>query len=165
MRTLILMRHGKAVRDHEAESDEARGLTDRGRSDAAEAGRRIAALGAKPDVALVSTARRTRETIAAAAPGFGDAPLVFAPHLYMADAEVIWEQFAARPEETVLIVGHNPGMQDLASMLVSQAHDGSRLGRDVLGGFPTSAFAIFRIDGDVLHAAAPTLIGGWRPDR
>jgi phosphohistidine phosphatase len=55
MRTLILMRHAKAVRAHEADSDEARGLTGRGRRDAAAAGEAMRAAGLKPALALVST--------------------------------------------------------------------------------------------------------------
>ena len=56
MRTLILFRHAKAVRAHEAESDEARGLTGRGRREAALAGAAMEDAGLKPTLALVSTA-------------------------------------------------------------------------------------------------------------
>ena len=62
MRTLILLRHAKAVRAHEADSDEARALTPRGRRDAAAAGAAMAEGALKPALALVSTAQRTRET-------------------------------------------------------------------------------------------------------
>ncbi len=58
-----------------------------------------------------------------------------------------------------------PGIGDLVSMLVHQAHDGSKLAREVSGHFPTAAFAAFEIKGERLHAAGPTLIAAWKPDR
>ena len=64
MRTLILMRHAKAVKASEAPSDETRGLTGRGERDAAEPRGALAGFGLAPQLALVSSARRTRETAA-----------------------------------------------------------------------------------------------------
>ncbi len=164
MRTLILLRHAKAVRAHEADSDEARGLTGRGRRDAAAAGAAMAEAGLKPVLALISTAERTRET--------GEHSLaVFAPDmrfedaLYHAAPESIWDAFTASDAESIVIVGHNPGIGDLVSMLVHQAHDGSKLARDLSGHFPTSAFAAFEIKGDIMRAAGPRLIAAWKPDR
>ena len=164
MRTLILLRHAKAVRAHEADSDEARGLTGRGRRDAAAAGAAMAEAGLKPALALVSTAERTRETaehgLAAFAPEtrFEDA-------LYHAAPESLWDAFTASDAESVVIVGHNPGIGDLVSMLVHQAHDGSKLARDLSGHFPTCAFAAFEIKGEIMRAAGPRLIAAWKPDR
>jgi len=89
MRTLILLRHGKAVRDHEAPSDEARPLTDRGRREAAQAGREIAAARLAPARALISTAQRTRETAEAALAELGPLVRTFAPDLYMAGPETV----------------------------------------------------------------------------
>jgi phosphohistidine phosphatase len=65
----------------------------------------------------------------------------------------------------VVVVGHNPGLGELVSTLVHQAHDGSKLARDLSGHFPTSAFAAFEIRGDLLRAAGPRLIAAWKPDR
>ena len=67
--------------------------------------------------------------------------------------------------DSVIIVGHNPGMGELVSMLVHQAHDGSKLARDFSGHFPTSAFAAFEIKGDLLRAAGPRLVAAWKPPR
>ena len=50
-------------------------------------------------------------------------------------------------------------------MLVHQAHDGSRLARDLGGHFPTAAFAAFEIRGELMGAAGPSLITAWKPDR
>jgi len=163
MRTLILLRHGKAVREHEAPTDRERVLTDRGRRDAAEAGARIAAARLQPTLALASPAARTRETAACALSALPGLAVEFLDPLYMATAETIWALFENATADSVLIVGHNPGLSDLAALLVDQDHDGSRLAREVHDGLSTAAFAAFEIRGDVLEAAAPRLLAGWRP--
>jgi phosphohistidine phosphatase len=164
MRTLILLRHAKAVRAHEADSDEARGLTGRGRRDAAAAGAAIAEAGLKPTLALVSTSARTRQT---AEHGLASLELEtqFEDALYHAAPEGIWDAFMASDAESVVIVGHNPGIGELVSMLVHQAHDNSKLARDFSGHFPTAAFAAFEIKGDLLRAAGSRLVAAWKPDR
>lgn len=164
MRTLILLRHAKAVRAHEADSDEARGLTGRGRRDAKAAGEAIAAAGLKPGLALVSSAERTRETAEHGLAEFG-LETRFEDALYHAAPESIWDAFSASDAETVVIVGHNPGIGDLVSKLVHQAHDGSKLAREFSGHFPTAAFAAFEIKGELMRAAGPRLIAAWKPDR
>lgn len=164
MRTLILMRHAKAVRAHEAASDEARVLTDRGRKDAAQAGAAMEDARLKPTLALVSAAQRTRETAEHALQGFAlEKQLDRA--LYHAAPENIWDAFNAIDAESVVIVGHNPGMAELTSMLIHQAHDRSQLAREFAGHFPTSAFAAFEIKGDLMRAAGPRLLAAWKPDR
>jgi phosphohistidine phosphatase len=164
MRTLILFRHAKAVRAHEAADDRSRALTGRGRREAALAGAAMEQAGLKPTLALVSTALRTRET---AAHGLADFKLEtrFEEALYHAAPEGIWDAFTSSDAECVVVVGHNPGVGELASMLVHQAHDGSKLARDLGGHFPTAAFAAFEIRGDLMRAAGPSLITAWKPDR
>ncbi len=164
MRTLILLRHAKAVRAHEAPSDEARGLTGRGRREAALAGAAMEDAGLKPTLALVSSAERTRETAEHGLQNF-KLETRFEDALYHAAPEGIWDAFSASDAESVVIVGHNPGIGDLASILVHQAHDGSKLARDLSGHFPTAAFAAFEIRGDLMRAAGPRLITAWKPER
>ncbi|MGE0743228.1 MAG: histidine phosphatase family protein [Hyphomonadaceae bacterium] len=164
MRTLILLRHAKAVRAHEADTDEARGLTGRGRREAAAAGAAMAEAGLKPTLALVSTSERTRQTAEHGLATFG-LESRFEDALYHAALEGIWDAFSASDAESVVIVGHNPGIGELVSMLVHQAHDGSKLAREFSGHFPTAAFAAFDIRGEVLRAAGPSLIAAWKPPR
>jgi len=164
MRTLILFRHAKAVRPHEAENDKARGLTGRGRREAAEAGAAMEEAGLKPTLALVSTSQRTRETAAHGLTNF-KLETAFDEALYHAEPESIWDAFTESEAECVVVVGHNPGVGELVSMLVHQAHDGSRAARDLAGHFPTAAFAAFEIRGEVLDAAGPTLLAAWKADR
>lgn len=164
MRTLILMRHAKAVRPHEADSDKARGLTGRGRRESAEAGEAMAQAGLSPTLALVSAAQRTRETAEHGLPRFA-AETRFEEALYHAAPEGLWDAFSASDAESVVIVAHNPGVGELVSMLVHQAHDGSKLAREFGGHFPTAAWAAFEVKGELMRAAGPRLIAAWKPDR
>ena len=164
MRTLILFRHAKAVRAHEADSDEARGLTGRGRREAALAGAAMGDAGLNPKLALVSSAQRTRETAEFGLQNFALETRI-EDALYHAALEGIWDAFTASEAESVVVVGHNPGIGELVSTLVHQAHDGSKLAREFSGHFPTAAFAAFEIRGDLLRAAGPRLLTAWKPDR
>ena len=164
MRTLILMRHAKAVRPHEADSDKARGLTGRGRRESAAAGAAMEDAGLKPTLALVSTSQRTRETAEFGLQNFA-LETEFDEALYHAAPESIWEAFNASDAESVVMIGHNPCMGELVSKLVHQAHDGSKLAREFGGHFPTAAFAAFEIKGDLMRAAGPRLLAAWKPQR
>jgi phosphohistidine phosphatase len=164
MRTLILLRHSKAVKAAEAPSDEARGLTVRGRRDAEAAGAALADHGLAPALALVSTATRTRETAEIALQGLST-EIRFDRALYHAGPQSLWDAFAESESESVIVIGHNPGMAELVSLLIAQAHDGSRAARDLAGHVPTAAFAAFEIRGDLMRAAGPRLLAAWMPPR
>lgn len=164
MRTLILMRHSKAVKHSEAPSDEARELAPRGRREASAAGRSLLQQGLKPDLALVSTSTRTRETAEIALSGL-DVETRFEDALYHAAPEGIWDAFAATEAQRVMVVGHNPGMAELAALLIAEARDGSRAAREFSSSFPTSAFVAFEIGGELIDAAGPRLIAAWRPEK
>lgn len=158
------MRHAKAERLADSGGDEARRLSGRGRRDAAAAGAAMAEARLKPVQALVSTSARTRETLEYGLANFTlDAR--FEDALYHAAPESIWDAFAASDAESVVLIGHNPGMGDLVSALIHQAHDGSKPAREFSGHFPTAAFAAFEIRGDVLRAAGSRLIAAWKPQR
>jgi len=165
MKTLILMRHAKAVREHEAPSDQARRLTGRGRRDAEAAGAALTAEGLKPDVALVSAAQRTRETAFLALAHISPITARVDETLYLAAPETIWAAALASGGETVLVIGHNPGLQELAADLVRQASDRSRAARETSENFPTAAFAAFEVSGETRAAAGPRLLAAWRPPR
>ena len=116
-RTLILLRHaaaGNAPRDHD------RPLTDGGNRDAAAAGDWIRDNVGSVDAVLCSTAVRTRQTLAAT--GI-QAPTTFADELYGGDVDDILGQVALLPEsaQTVLVVGHAPGIPSVAYELATVA--------------------------------------------
>ena len=141
MRQLILMRHGKAVAAS-ATGDHARALSPRGRAEALEAGRRIAAL-ARPDAVLLSDSTRTRETLDSAAPALSpDLARRITRNLYGAGTDAILAEIRATPDEvaSLLVIGHNPGLGDLARRLARDGEAGT-LAR-LAEGFPTSCFAV-----------------------
>ena len=148
MHRLILMRHAKTERVAESGLDRDRALTPRGLDDAALMGRILADKGLRPDLVLVSSATRTRQTWDAMHEAFGDAEVRIEPRLYDASTETI-RRFVEDAEDKagcMMIVAHNPGVQLLAmDYLTESAASPSILDR-MAGGFPTAAAAIFEVD-------------------
>jgi phosphohistidine phosphatase len=148
MDRLILMRHGQAERQAATGGDFERGLTERGRDDAALMGRLLAANGVTPELVLASSARRTRETTAAIAAAFPTARVEFRRDLYHAEPE---EVVAAVEDEgeavgTVMIVGHNPGLHELALRLAIQGGAEPVSFNKIRGRFPTATTVVFAFD-------------------
>ncbi len=116
MRRLILLRHAKSDRPAGVRDLE-RPLNKRGRRAAPAVGKRMAEEGLRPDLALVSPATRTRETWAAIKDELGAPPDETVPEIYEAAAEDILAAIRGASEEaaTLLVVGHNPGLGDLAT--------------------------------------------------
>jgi phosphohistidine phosphatase len=122
MRRLILLRHAKAERSEPGMADNSRALIDRGRKDAAKIGGYMAGHGLIPDRVLISPAVRAQETWKHAAGAFKPAPgALSAERLYDATPHTILAVIKDAPAgaHTLLIVGHNPGLHDLAVMLVA----------------------------------------------
>ena len=142
MDRLILLRHGKAEAEAPTGQDFDRALTIRGRSDAALIGRTLAEAGAAPDLALVSPAMRAKETWEQAAPFFPGAEVEWAPALYDIDPQGILDLARDQAPRTVMVVGHNPGLGDLAAFLAREAGHGDTIG------FPTGAAAVIDFSPD-----------------
>lgn len=122
MRCLMLLRHSKAVPASEAARDEERGLEIRGREDAAKMGAYMARHAFVPDRAIVSSVTRTRETWEEAAVAFPKPPLaVYDSRLYDAAPQTIIDiiKEAGTGAPRLLLVGHNPGLQKLAMLLIA----------------------------------------------
>lgn len=121
MKRLILMRHTKSDWSF-SEPDHARYLNPRGIASARALGHWLRETGREPDTALVSTAVRTRES-------FGllglDIAACFMPSLYHAEPDVMLATLRAAEGDTVLMLGHNPGIASFAQGLVAEppAHD------------------------------------------
>lgn len=164
MGLLILLRHAKAVRDHEAESDRARDLTPRGRRDASAAGRALVEANLAPRTMRVSPSARTRATAHIVRPMFSDAPSIeVSESLYMAGPEEIWDECADAIDAGVIIVGHNPGLHALAALLAARSGERSQLARRLAEGLPTSAWAAFQVDSDALPSTSAKLLSAWSP--
>jgi len=119
--TLILTRHAKSDWDDPRLSDHDRTLNDRGQRDAPRIGAWLAAQRHLPDVALVSSARRTQETWELMRPELGrDVPMTVVPGLYHAEAEDILAHLRAATAPVVLVIGHNPGIGEFAHRIVDR---------------------------------------------
>jgi phosphohistidine phosphatase len=122
MRRLLLFRHSKAERPEPGHEDLARALIERGRRDAARIGSYMANHGLVPDRVMVSPAKRTQETWKHAAAAFRPAPgATTVESLYDASPHTIFAAIKDAPANahTLLVVGHNPGLHELALMLIA----------------------------------------------
>lgn len=156
MKTLLLLRHAKASRADLYLGDFDRPLTGRGRRAAALMGRVLAERQLVPDLILCSSARRARETCDGLAPALAPAPEVrFEDGLYLAEPPALLRHVQALPDatRTVLLIGHNPGLERLAVRLAGSAA-GDSLER-LKAKYPTGALAVLRFDRSRWQEAAP----------
>jgi phosphohistidine phosphatase len=140
-RRLILLRHAKSdwpdVPDHD------RPLAKRGRRDAPRVGQWLRDHGYLPDTVICSTARRTRQTWDLVAPELNGSPNVqFEPRAYAASPQTLLYLCRELPSpcRAALLIGHNPGIEELAGALAAQGAAGLR--------FPTAAAAVFGFPGE-----------------
>ena len=161
MDRLILLRHGEAERDAPGGDDFDRRLASTGVAESTAMGETLAELGFSPDLMLVSTAARTRGTSEALARALPQAQVQFEDALYLAEPQTVADLIAAFGPKvaTLLVVGHNPGLQDLTVQLLRQGSAPAPLIAKVLAGFPTAAAAVFLLD----HAGRPTYDGLFFP--
>jgi phosphohistidine phosphatase len=163
MDRLILMRHGKAEPESASGEDFDRRLAPRGQAESAEMAARLAEMGFLPDVALVSAAARTRETWAAAEPQFPKARARFEDDLYHADSAGVRHAAlkAGAAAGTVMVVGHNPGLQELAVRLLTEGSAPPSLISRAARQFPTAAAVVFLFDAN----GRPHFDGLFFPER
>ncbi len=143
MRRLLLLRHAKSERFEPGGRDHARVLNPRGRNDASTIGAYMARHRLVPDRALVSSAARTQETWALAAAAFAVAPAtVTEERLYDAGAQAIFDLLGQTPAgvHTLLAIGHNPGLHDVALLLIAAGAVEAR--ERLREGMPTSGLAV-----------------------
>lgn len=148
MHRLILMRHAKTERAAASGLDRDRALTQRGRDDALLMGRILFEKGLRPDLALVSTATRTRQTWELIQEAFGDVEVRMEPALYNAPADVLRRYVEGAEDQAgcLLVLAHNPGVHMLAHQyLIESAASPSVMDR-MAAGFPTGAAAAFEVD-------------------
>ena len=147
-RRLMLLRHAKS--DWPDVPDQERPLAKRGRHDAPVVGRWLRAHGYRPDTVICSVARRTRQTWELVAPELGGSPSVtFEPRAYAASAQTLLYLVRELPgtSRAALLIGHNPGIEDLATYLAeAPAAPGAPPSPPLR--FPTAAVAVFEFTGD-----------------
>lgn len=146
MKTLAFLRHAKSEWDDIGTRDFDRGLNDRGRKGARLIGRHILEHGTRFDRILASPAERVRQTLANALP---DAQPVWDKRLYLASTDTIIEaiQDHADGAESILVAGHNPGLQEMVYALVSPQAENA-LFDEAASKYPTATFAVFQLDID-----------------
>jgi len=149
MHQLILLRHAKAARESSGTSDHDRRLTEDGTKAAAAIGLAMRKSGLAPDVVLVSSALRTQETLAAleAASVWDERPNIDTlPGLYMATPNQIRDILRELPEtvRSAMVIGHNPGLHDLALSLAGPISTRAELSR-LASGYPTASLSEFLI--------------------
>jgi phosphohistidine phosphatase len=144
MRTLYLLRHAKSSWDDPALPDRKRPLAPRGRRDAKRIAKHLHRLGIGPELVLCSAAERTRETLALVRPALPRSAVSLEDDLYGASFGRLLERLRTVPEDvgSVMLIGHNPGLQDLA---VSLAAAGPELER-LKAKFPTAALATLTLE-------------------
>ncbi len=135
--------------------------------DAAEAGRRLVDTGLSVDLALCSTAVRTRETWKLAVQEFPQRPkTVYEERIYEASPGELIAVLNETPDDirTLLMVGHNPGIQGLAEVLAGTG-EGDARERMTRRGFPAAAFAVLSFGGPwkSLEPGVGTLSDYWAP--
>ena len=141
------MRHAKA--EQTGATDYERRLAERGHADAAEAGRWLAARGVEPELALVSAAVRTQETWDSLVEGAGwDLDPELDEGLYSAGTQAALDLLRGVDDgiTSVILVGHNPTMASLATILDDGEGD-EEAGNALALGYPTSALTVLEYDG------------------
>ena len=159
MKTLLILRHAKSSWNDPELDDHARPLNKRGRRDGPRMGELLRKYGLMPDLVISSDAVRaqlTAKAVTEAARYAGE--ILLDPRLYMASPADILSLLRTVREnaETVMIIGHNPGLEELVEQLTGERQD-----------LPTAALAhiVLEIDQwrDLTLSTRGTLLGHWRP--
>jgi phosphohistidine phosphatase len=149
MKRLYLLRHAKAVPADPALDDHARELTVRGMHDAGAIARYIRKNGFEPELLLASSSARTRQTAELVLREI-KAEVEYRESLYLAEPGKILGQIQAAPANIsdLMVIGHNPGLEQLATVLAREpVRRKERARRDVLEEkFPTAALAVLDFD-------------------
>jgi phosphohistidine phosphatase len=148
MHHIFLLRHAKSSWDQPDLDDHDRPLAPRGTRTADRMARQVSKLRPSPTLVLCSSAVRARQTMEPAVAALGDGAAVLVEDgLYSFDAQVLLDRLRVVPEATnaVLLVGHNPAMQDLTLRLAAGGGEAA-LAR-ARQKFPTGALAALRTDG------------------
>jgi phosphohistidine phosphatase len=146
MKRIVLLRHAKSSWEQRATADFDRPLAPRGKKAAKRLGSYLRHIGLRPDLVLCSGATRARDTWKRIAKRLDDPPeAVFEDTLYMAGTEALLARLRKLDDavQTVMLIGHNPDLETLATTLASQGQ-GDALAR-LRAKYPTGGFAVIRI--------------------
>lgn len=158
MRELILLRHAHAEPAQPGQSDADRPLSLRGQAEAEAAARWLADEGLVPSRVLCSPARRTRETLERVLSVLGYADVRYEPRIYEAMPGTLMAVIDEHAEvDRVLMVGHNPGLEQVAALLHSGQSSDFR-------GMPPAGIAVLALPPEAsLEPGVGTLTRFWWP--
>ncbi len=167
VKTLTLLRHAKSGWDDPVQRDFDRPLNGKGKRAAQTVGKHLRREGVEFDHVVASPALRVQQTLEDVAVGYGRtlAP-VWDRRIYLASAATLLDVARDLPDgaATALLVGHNPGLEDLVLLLVPDAEPGLR--DAVEEKYPTASVAQLRFEVDRwrdLAEGAATLVRFVRP--
>ncbi len=159
MKTLLVLRHAKSSWDNENLSDYERPLNKRGKQDAPRMGRLLKENDLTPDLIIASSAERALATAEAVALACDyDREIQLTRRFYLADADAYLEVVQALDDaiQSVMVVGHNPGMEHLVAVLSGQWER-----------MPTAAIAHFQLPithwRELAEMDEAELVNLWRP--
>lgn len=154
MRRLILLRHAKSDRPPGI-PDLDRPLNNRGKRVAPQMGTYLAAEGLTPDAVVVSPALRTRETWEAVRAILPECEAKIVTSIYEAPESALLTVVRSMPDASgsLLMIGHNPGLQDLAVQLTGSGQEAGL--RRLTLEFPTAAVVVLDFEADAWNAIAP----------
>lgn len=143
MQTLYLLRHAKSSWDDSTLPDHDRPLAPRGRRDSKRIAKHLRRLSIEPELILCSSAARTRETLDLVRPAVPTSEVIVEDELYAASSEELLARIRLVPEAvaSVMLLGHNPGLEQLALALASAGDELERLSAK----FPTAALATLAV--------------------
>jgi len=147
VKSLYLMRHAKSSWADPALADHDRPLAGRGRRAALAMGEHMRSQGVRPHLVLCSSARRARQTLEALHSVLAaDVGVSVEAGLYHADSFELLDRLRALDDEipSVMVIGHNPALQDLARELVGGGDAGAT--SQLRTKFPTAALATLEVD-------------------
>jgi len=151
MLTLALLRHAKSSWNDGGLADYDRPLAKRGQKAAPEIGAELAFLGMRPELVLCSGSVRTRDTLDLVLAKLGGASpeVVYDDAIYMATPATLLSILrkipnGTSPPRSVMVVGHNPGLEELAALLVGAGGDEDR--NRMSAKFPAGAVAVICFD-------------------
>ena len=129
MKRLYLLRHAKSSWKDPSLSDRDRPLAGRGRRAAKAMARHLRERSIDPDLVLCSPARRARETLERIEITLGRGAVQVEPRLYESGADGLLDVLRELPDrvESVLLIGHNPSLQDLALALARRSSEAERV--------------------------------------
>ncbi len=152
MKRLITFRHAKSGWDQPATRDFDRALNDKGKRAAATMGRHMRQLGLRFDAVIASPAVRVVETLDAMFEGYGRRPAIgWDRRAYLASSATLLEIVQEAPDtaETLMLVGHNPGIEELVLRLSSDDGEEEVRARGSVGEkYPTASVAELTFDAD-----------------